>query len=1084
MPLRLILGNSGSGKSYNSCKEMVDKSIQNPYMNFIAVVPEQFTLQTQKDIVMMHPKKGVMNIDIVSFDRLAYRVFQEMGVKNLETLDDTGKSLVLRKVIEDNKDSLKVFKSKIKMPGFVEEMKSVIAEFYQYGIDDEGIENIIRVSSSKPLLHEKLKETALIYRKFKKYLEEKYVTSEEILEKLCKLIPDSEVIKKSEIYLDGFTGFTPVQYKLIGVLLKYAKNVSVCVTIDTRELKLNIIKEHELFNLSKVTVSKLTNLAIENNVEILPHLIMEVEPLYRFKNSPALSHIERYIYRDGKVPKGRAENNIKIDILKNPNSEIEYVAGAISSLIREQGYRYRDIAVITGNMEANHRRIENIFAINNIPNFIDYKKNIVANPLVEGISSVLEVMEKDFSYESIFRFLRSGMCPVEMDEVDKLENFVLGRGIRGKKSWEKSWNEELDPVKDRFMEPLKKLAEDFRVKDQKLKSYMTSLYEFIISMDMKGRLKVLSEMFEKEKELRMMEEYSRVYGMTMELFDKTVLLLGDEKVSLKEFAVILASGFAEIKVGIIPPTTDTVVIGDIERTRLKDIKVLFIINVNEGIIPSSSVSSGLISDKERMFLKNEKVELSPTLREKLFIQKFYLYLNLTKPSEKLFITLSKNTSDGKSLRPSYLVWVIASMFEDLCISENDDDFRFESITSRETGLSYLAKSIYRFHGFEMDNISKELLSVLLKEKGYAEKVRRIIDSAFPETENSILDSLVSRTLYKEDMNMSVSRLEKYAKCAYSHFLRYGLNLVPRKEYRIESVDLGNLYHEALEIYNEKLGEMGLDFKTVSEDESREIVKECIEKVTGDYGNTVFESSARNKYIVKRLERITNKTIWALSEHQKKEKFEAKYFEKDFIFDLKGRIDRIDTYSDGDDIFVKVIDYKSGNNVYSIVDTYYNLQMQLVVYMDKAMEIVKNENPGKNILPGGIFYYQIKDPYVKRGDDKINEFKMNGVINELIVQSDIMDQEIYKKGRNFPALKTEEFYSLIDHVNSSVKNINLEIVNGKIDVNPCQSGGHLPCEYCEYTAVCGFDTGLYDYQENKKPPIEAQDVLNLLREGEK
>ena len=531
MSLRLILGNSGSGKSYKACREMVEKSINDPALNFFAIVPEQFTLQTQKDIVMMHPAHAVMNIDIVSFARLAFRISQELGVEILETLDDTGKSLVLRKIIEDNKSSLRVFKDKIKMPGFVEEMKSMIAELYQYGIDEDGIEEIIDVAKARPLLGAKLRDTALLYKEFRKYLEKRYVTTEEILEKLCKLIPESSLIKNSEIYLDGFTGFTPVQYKLIGVLLKYAKNVSVCITIDTRDLKLNVIKEHELFYLSKTTINKLFKVSEENGVEVLDNIVLNDEVPYRFKESISIAHLEKNIYREGKISRLKNSEGININLSKNSNYETEFVAREICRLVREDGYRYRDIAVITGNMESNYRKIESVFKINNIPNFIDYKKNIVSNPLIDAISSVLEIIEKDFSYESVFRYLRSGMTTVYREDVDKLENFVLSRGIRGRFAWARSWEEDLDIIKEEMVDSFNHIYETFKNKELLLKDYTKALYDFIKATKMPDRLSEFVQTFTEQNQSRMAQEYSKVYEMTMELFDQIVLLLGDEKVT-------------------------------------------------------------------------------------------------------------------------------------------------------------------------------------------------------------------------------------------------------------------------------------------------------------------------------------------------------------------------------------------------------------------------------------------------------------------------------------------------------------------------------------------------------------------------
>ncbi len=1082
MPLRLILGSSGSGKSYKACKEIIEKSIQNPLLDFFIVVPEQFTLQTQKEIVKMHPNHGTMNIDIVSFERLAFRISEELGIKTPEILDDTGKSLVLRKIVEENKLSLNAFKSKIKMPGFVEEMKSMIAELYQYGIGEDTVNRIIDVSEKKPLLKAKIDDVSVIYKAFKKYLEDKFVTSEEILEILYKIIPKSNLIKNSEIYLDGFTGFTPIQYKVIEVLLKYSKKVNVCITINPENLNLNIIKEYELFNLSKHTIKNLVGICENNDISILEDEIISENPPYRFKTSKSIAYIEKNIFREKPGMEKENPEGIKISSFRNPTYEIEYVARMICKLVREEGYRYKDIAVITGSMEEIHHRIERAFKVNKIPTFIDYKKDILSNPFIESISSVLEIIEKDFSYESVFRYLRSGMSGIEKESIDRIENYVLENGIRGKKLWGESWNEELDSLKEDFYISVKNLSDRLNAENLRIKDFCTSLFEFIRINKMEDKLNNYAYDFYEEESFELSDEYLRIYKLTMDLLDEIVFLLGDEKASLSEFVKIIESGFVEIKVGLIPQTSDSVVVGDIERTRLKDIKVLFILNINEGTIPSLGKGRGLISDKEREFLKKENIELSPTFREKLFIQKFYLYLNLTKPSEKLFLSYSKGNAEGKSLRPSYLIYTIKNMFKDIEIEDEGEEYTIDYITSYQTALNFIANGIAKGEKYINEDQFKEAYSLIINDEESKEKINNLISLAFPEKENSYIDKAIAQVIYGDETNVSVSRLENFVRCAYSHFLNYGLKLLERKEYKIEAVDLGNLYHSSLETFNKKLIEKDYTLKNLPENIRKELVGECVEAVAEEYGNNVLKSNARNNYIINRLKRITDKTIWALTEHQKREKFEPKHFEKSFFDDLKGRIDRIDTYEDGDDVYVKVIDYKSGNNVYSIVDTYYNLQMQLVVYMDEAINIIKKEHPKKNVLPGGIFYYNIKDPFFARDENVMDEFRMTGALNAGLAKREVVEKEIYKKGKKYPELTTEEFTGLIEYVKNSAKKISENMESGDISVNPCSTSEKLPCEYCSFGAICNFDSNLNDYEEVLLDKISPEEVLEKIKEG--
>ncbi|NLJ90383.1 MAG: helicase-exonuclease AddAB subunit AddB, partial [Clostridiales bacterium] len=586
MSLQLILGSSGSGKSHKLYKEIIDKSISHKDVNYLIVVPEQFTLQTQKEIVTKHPYNGTMNIDILSFLRLAHRVFEETGGNNRPVLEDTGKSMILRKVLAQSKDDLKFFGREAKKIGFVSELKSLISELFQYSVTKDDLERIGRDLEARPMLYNKLHDISVIYNGFREYLEEKYITQEEILDVLCDVISKSDLIKTSVIAFDGFTGFTPAQYKLLGLLMKLAKKVIVTVTIDEREDITSLGEEFELFHLSKKTIHNLYKIAEENNIKIdkpiYPDMANKGEVI-RFRDNKALAFLERNLFRYPYKSYKKDQDQVRIHVAEDAKAEVSYVVRETQRLVRDEGYRYQDIAIITGDIGQYCNILEREFERANIPVFIDHKRELLNNPFVEMIRSMLDIVKNDFDYESVFRFLRCGLTDYSNDDLDILENYIIALGIRGKSRWEKEWkktyrgqvegeltriNEIREELVD-FFTPISKILKD---REKTVRDYTITIYDHIVKLNIAEKLEKYKQDFEAKNMFSTAKEYEQIYGIVIDLFEKLVELLGNEKLQLEEYIEILEAGFLEAKVGVIPPGLDQLVVGDIERTRLNKVK--------------------------------------------------------------------------------------------------------------------------------------------------------------------------------------------------------------------------------------------------------------------------------------------------------------------------------------------------------------------------------------------------------------------------------------------------------------------------------------------------------------------------------
>ena len=677
MSLQFITGGSGAGKSEYLSRLVCEESVRRPHDNFIVVVPEQYTMETQKKLVHMHSRKGILNIDVVSFERLAYKVFEELGGGNRPVLDDTGKNLIVRRVLEKEKKKLDYFGSSIEKTGFVSELKSVISELLQYGITPQQLGEIGENVKEKQQLSAKLKDIRLVYKEFMAFLSTNYITSEEILDVLCGLVEKSKLIAGSEIIFDGFTGFTPIQYKLMRLLLVYSKGIKISVTIDKKERPTGHESWNNLFFMSKEMMNRLIAICEEEGINVDDTVCVDRDINYRYEGAKDLAYLERNLFRyKGGVYTGTPEN-IRIYKGSNPKEELQYIVSEILQLTRKEGFRYRDIAVVTADLETYGKVAANMMKQNDIPAFLDYKRSVAANPYVEMLCSALEIVEKGYPYDTMFRYLRTGLTGISRHDIDMLENYCLAVGIRGSRAWHEPWKkkmkrstyqpelETLNALREQIMAPFLNLEAVLKDKEANVRAYVTAVYEFVTALHSAEQIKALSECEPAGN------EYEQLYAKVLELFDRIVELLGEENVSLKEFNRIVAAGFEEMKVGLLPPTSDCVMIGDIERTRLDNVKVLFFAGVNDGVVPKKNENCSVLSETDRSILEAQEIVLSPSAREKAFIQKFYLYLMMTKASHRLYLSYAKKSSDGKTALPSYLIRNVRRMFPDVRITDAD-----------------------------------------------------------------------------------------------------------------------------------------------------------------------------------------------------------------------------------------------------------------------------------------------------------------------------------------------------------------------------------------------------------------------------
>ena len=1177
--LRFCFGASGAGKSTGLIEELIKRSFNNTGDDFLLIVPDQFTMQTQKDVVRMHPSHAIMNIDVLSFGRLSHRVLEETSRSSFSVLDDVGKSLVLRRVADILGDRLPVIGANMHKPGYIDEVKSTISEFMQYGIDDESLGIIEKKCSSKAALNSKIKDLRLLYSEFLSYIRGKFITTEETLDILCKAVPQSSLLKDCVIVFDGFTGFTPIQYRVIKELLRVSKEVCVSLTIGPKENPYSgSFEEQELFMLTKKTVYDLEKIEYElcketgaiaqsgldfeawrnirndemSRKETGGDIFIKDEKVVRLKDNPPLAFLEQNLFRYNSCKYTENQDSIRIFETQTTEEEVRRTMIKIQSLVRDEGYAYRDIAVVCGGLTSYGNLVKRAARKFDIPVYIDQNTGLLLNPFIEYITSAINIVISGYRYEDVFHYMRSGMTDFSKEDTDILENYVRALGIKGRKQWEdrfmrrmptkfkrkKNGGEDdtselelinkLDGMRARISSELKPL---FEAKKGTAAEITEALLKMIEGNDCSKKLEQYKEKFEKLGDREKAKEYDQVYRKVEDILKQIAALIGDDRLELKEYKDILQVGFGDIEVGTIPQDVDRVIVGDIERTRLREIRALFFMGVNDGLIPANTGGGGILSDMDRQFLLelDTGVELAPTPRQQMYIQRLYLYMNLTKPTDRLILSYSELGTDGKSVRPAYLISKIEALFDGIEVERPEDAPFEEQVSCVNDSMDNLADMMREYSlGILSDKEKTEFSTIyeIIKRKCEEKTLLdKLTEAAFKHYEDKPLAKSIALALYGANLENSVSRLEKFASCCYAHFLRYGIGLSERKEYDFASSDLGNVFHEVLEKYTAEIINRHISWKDLSKEESDEMLNRALTECVDAYGETILLSNARNEFMVERIKRILIRTVDTLKYQISKGSFEPSYVEMDFreagkideiditlsedekhriveSMKLHGRIDRVDLCQDSDHVYVKVIDFKSGGKKISLASLYYGLQLQLVMYMNVAVAASKKIYDGKEAVPAAVLYYHVDDPMVNgSGDlqpDVINKeiikaLRTTGLVNgnrdiinmlddSISGTSDVIPIGFNKSGEltaASSAVSNEDYLAISKYVDKKIREFGKSILNGDIKVNPYEMDSRESCKYCEYKGICGFDNKIPGYSK-RKLELSDKEAMELIK----
>ncbi|MFP4661765.1 MAG: PD-(D/E)XK nuclease family protein [Halanaerobiales bacterium] len=1196
--VKFVLGRAGSGKGNYIKKEILEYIKDSTEKNLILLVPEQYTLEAERDFLESTDLDGILSLEVLSFQRLLHKILSEVGGLHHRDINDLGKMMVFRHLFNEHSDEINIFKRVIRREGFLKDFNYLLTELKKNEIGPVDLDHYRKLLEN-PVLEAKMADIITIYKYYEQYLDERYEDQEDKFNLAINKIKDSRYIDDSIIWVEGFNGFTELEYHMIEQLIKKTERITFSLTIDGLN---NHSKDRQLFEPVYHLYNKIKEIAHKNSRDI------QKDILERGNTYADLDHLEKELYA---LPYSKYSNKVEhIDLYQasNPYLEIEYVARKIIELVRDRDYRWRDISVATGDINVYDLNIERVFTEYSIPYFFDEKRSIINNPIVKCILSSLKIIAGNYRYEDIFNYLKTGFSPLDRAAVEILENFVFEHGIKGK-TWfndfkQECRNYELDKINEyrkTMIEPFFFLSKGINESETVLE-YTSSLFKFLKNIELKEKINRWINTLQDADELEYVSENSQIWSIVIEVFEQLIDIMGDENVELSDYISILETGFAEYELGIIPPTLDQVMIGSPDRTRSHDIKAHFLIGVNDGLLPSITENDGILMDDEKILLKNLGLQLSSDSRSRGQEEQLNIYSTITRPSEYLWMSFSQSDMEGKTLRPSLLIKKVEKIFTDLDICsdlqedifENDPslskysfsqtglqcnyDALLSDITIPEASLKYLLSSLRRF--VETGKLSEKWQQVFVwyyNDKKWNQQLNKIIEGFFHSNQqvylyenqseitsgNSITQKAESllyedstsnkdsklRKLYNLPLQTSISRLQQYYRCPFAHYVNYALRPVERKEYRLEAVDFGNLYHQIIEEFGNYLLNNNLNWSRVDIEEIEPFVDEIVDRIVSKFENSIFYSSKRYSYLINKVKRVAKRIIKVIGHQLKNGEFQPAFYElsfsakgdipslsietaEDYKIEIKGRIDRVDIMVDDKDLYLKVIDYKTGTKKFSLSEVYYGLELQLVIYMTALLKNQKEllellfsstieevaaataekfsldvSNKNIEISPAGFFYFHIDDPLVNQNDvqdgqiedEIIKELKLDGIVldkKEVIESLDrnlepgdyssIIPVKLNKDGspgKNSSVLSNIELELLINHVLKRIGQAGSEIIEGRIKVEPVKvSNKYTACDYCPYDAICQFDCNFIDNEYREISNLKDYEVLELIEEN--
>ncbi len=1120
-----ILGTAKSGKTTACYKQLQEELTKEAYHNLIMLVPEQFNLQIQVELAKLL-KPGLLRTEVMSFRNLAKRVLKEVGGIKEPVIDDLERVMILKKLLEQHKSELVYYKTTYGSEGFVDGINRLITLFEQNEIDKPFLDALEQDEKSSAVFKSKLQDITAINEWFHTYIAERFVTVEKTMERLAGAVHKSDYLKDSIVWIDGFYGFTAVQMKIIEEMMHKVSQVIITLPIDRHYTMNEYIYPNNPFYDSIKNYQSLMARCEQGNIPY-ETMVMKADN----KDKDALAYLSENYLKPYVKPFENEQDAIRIMSFPSKDEEVTQLACEIVRLIRDEDYRYHDIAVLVGDMGQYKSSLVSTFKEYDIPVFMDDKKSIHTNGLVAIIDAALEVITTGWTYKSIMSFLRFNRLDLTADEIDTLENYLLEHGIQGKKKWDATWEREsksialevIQAIKEKVQVPLLSLEEALKSAQDgsgkiKIREASIAVYNFLESIHAYETTQQHIAYYKQVGELSLELENTQIWGQVVDTLERLVDLLGEESVSIKVFKNILKTSFGYIKIGIIPPSKDQVIVGNIDRSRIPQVKALFILGVNEGVIPKVDESMPLFSDMDKLTLMQlcEKADekrsrlYDVVVHNPLYMGQFLVYYAFTRAREKLYVSTIQADENGKALRPSIVFYKLRKLFGEISFEYD----QLDALQAAKPALGYVGWQLRKYlDGQGEEGPWQDAMSWFMTSNEWKERIRHLASYMAYTNQQEYLSEENAKSLYPGGLVTNISQLELYRNCPCCYFIRYGLKASERKVLQWNAADIGTLFHSTLERYPKELAKCKVTWVTATSEQQDQCIEEALRYSAAKLSQNA-KQDGRFAYTLKKARKMTKRAIGALTHQLKAGEFEPEAYEVSFgseqmppieiILDnehtifLKGQIDRVDVYTkDGEGKYIKVLDYKSGNKNFSLLELYHGLQLQLLLYLDAYLRL--NE---KN-KAAGMFYFHIDTRTVKYETGmelsealtkQLKQYKLSGLAVDDV---DILDKmESGVKGEILPAKAKKDgtlgsgasvaseaqFRQLIEYMHDLIRGLGKDMLAGKISAKPCKLKEKDACAFCKYHTICQFDATHKDNTYEQLSPLGNKEIWEELAKG--
>lgn len=1092
--LNIYYGNETADKAKFIYENIKGKSL--------LIVPDQYSLQAEKDAFFYLGNKSFIDLIVVDFSSLGHKVVSEACGREPAMIDKYGRHMLLAKIIGEMEEDLKVFRGQGWKNSFIDMVNSLISEMKRYGVAPQALKDKLEALDGNNYLKFKLEDIEKIYSVYQEQIKDKYLDTEDYIDFYGEKIAEASIVKEADVWIYGFDTFTPKNILIIQRLLKAARSVNVVMTysskaVDTQDAALVVSEDNDLYELTYYVMQMLQKAAAEVGESVTMN----------------------EIHGDARRSVWQNKENITLAKTSSIYAEADRAAAYILSLVRDEGYRFGDIVVVCNDYELRGNLLRRTFTRWGIPVFMDKKRKVMHHPAVGFLLALMEVLAKGYRDDSVMRMLKSGLMDLSTSEIELLENYIKEFRIRGT-----MWKKEFTKMGKRYNE---KELEELNVLRQKVVACIETAREKLGSRNtvehkIKGLYFFLEEDFQIKVRLENVmtnqenaglneaaAETAQSWNVICNIFDQIIETIGAERISNEELMKLMTAGFAEIEIGLVPASPDCVIIGTLQRTRLNRVKALVVAGANDGIIPMIVKDSGILSDREKQTLENMDLELSK--REDVVRQeeKLAIYRTLSLPQDKLYVSCASANEKGEEIRPSAIFTALEEYAAGEVLGDLASCEGLDAVASKEGTLSYVADALREYYsGGKIDH--KWIPVIKWYEENEPEELAKIKKGILFDNNLELLGKDFADSLYRgnrDAIEVSSSRLEGYSKCPFAHFIKYGLRADEITTYEMHANDIGTIYHECLMRLSQKLTEgcgeeMDITdpkspWNNIHWEECRDFVHNIVDNEMAGFREGLLTDKPAEKYRTERLKEICTGIAWSMIRQVQQGQIKEMYFEQSFgrnkplppvkvqVGDqevlIKGTIDRLDVLDSQGGESVRIIDYKTGGD---FIDPEYmrnGYKLQLMIYLAAAQK-----------EPAGVFYFKIKDIDIDADRTKVDydediteriasSYKLEGIMvndsnlleamtGQITGSSDVIPVKYSKKDSAFVAssgghlMTREEFNDLYEEVGRQVNRICQEICDGNISIAPkvehekdINGGLRVSCKYCNYKSICMFDT---------------------------